>query len=88
MRAAGATGVLVELPRAAKTGWPKHTAPCFANIHRGGIAVTAKDGPAQTSRTDDAFAGLIGIEHNSLTIGTEPVRPAFFAAGLPAGRSR
>ena len=76
------SGVLVELPAGAETGWHKHTVPCFAYILGGEIAVSQKDGPTRTFRTGDAFAELIGIEHNGRTIGAEPVRLVFFAAGV------
>ena len=76
------TGVLVELPPGAETGWHKHTAPCFAYILSGEIAVTQKGGPTRTFRAGDAFAELINLEHNGRTIGTEPVRLVFFAAGV------
>lgn len=76
------TGVLVELPPGAETGWHKHTVPCFAYILGGEIAVTQKDGPTRTFRAGDAFAELVNIEHNGRTLGTEPVRLVFFAAGV------
>lgn len=75
------TGVLVELPPGAETGWHRHTAPCFAYILSGEIAVTQKDGPTRTFRAGDAFAELIDLEHNGRTIGDTPVRLVFFAAG-------
>ncbi len=80
--AAEVTGVLVELPTGAETGWHKHTVPCFAYILGGEIAVAQRDGPTRTFRAGDAFAELIGIEHNGRTIGTGPVRLVFFAAGV------
>ncbi len=80
--AAEVTGVLVELPPGAETGWHKHTAPCFAYILSGEIAVTQKDGPTRTFRAGDAFAELIDLEHNGRTIGDTPVRLVFFAAGV------
>lgn len=80
--AAEATGLLVELPPGAETGWHKHTVPCFAYIISGEIAVAQKDGPTRTFRAGDAFAELINIEHNGRTLGTEPVRLVFFAAGI------
>ena len=80
--AAEVSGVLVELPAGAETGWHKHTVPCFAYILAGEIAVTQKDGPTRTFRTGDAFAELVGIEHNGRTVSTEPVRLVFFAAGV------
>ncbi len=75
------SGLLVELPPGAETGWHKHTVPCFAYILAGEIAVTQKDGPTRTFRTGDAFAELVGLEHNGRTVGTEPVRLVFFATG-------
>lgn len=75
------TGLLVELPPGAETGWHRHTTPCFAYILSGEIAVEQKDGPTRTFRTGDAFAELIGLEHNGRTIGTVPARLVFFAAG-------
>ena len=80
--AAEVTGVLVELPAGAETGWHRHTVPCFAYILSGEIAVTQKDGPTRTFRTGDAFAELVDTEHNGRTLGTEPVRLVFFAAGV------
>lgn len=80
--AAEVSGVLVELPAGAETGWHKHTVPCFAYILSGEIAVTQKDGPTRTFHTGDAFAELVGIEHNGRTVGTESVRLVFFAAGV------
>jgi len=80
--AAEVSGVLVELPAGAETGWHKHTVPCFAYILSGEIAVTQKDGPTRTFRTGDAFAELVGIEHNGRAVSAEPVRLVFFAAGL------
>lgn len=76
------TGVLVELPAGAETGWHRHTVPCFAYILSGEIAVTQKDGPTRTFRAGDAFAELVDTEHNGRTLGAEPVRLVFFAAGV------
>ena len=76
------SGLLVELPSGAETGWHRHTVPCFAYILAGTIAVEQKDGPTRTFRTGDAFAELVGLEHNGRTVGTEPVRLVFFATGL------
>ncbi|HQF38390.1 MAG TPA: cupin domain-containing protein [Opitutaceae bacterium] len=76
------TGLLVELPPGAETGWHRHTVPCFAYILAGEIAVEQKDGPTRTFRTGDAFAELVGLDHNGRTVGAAPVRLVFFAAGL------
>ena len=76
------TGLLVELPPGAETGWHKHTVPCFAYILGGEIAVAQKDGPTRTFRTGDAFAEVVNIEHNGRTVGDTPVRLVFFAAGV------
>lgn len=78
---AEATGVLVELPPGAETGWHRHTAPCFAYILSGEIAVTQQNGPTRTFRAGEAFAELVNLEHNGRTVGDEPVRLVFFAAG-------
>ena len=75
------TGLLVELPPGAETGWHKHTVPCFAYILSGEIAVAQKDGPTRTFRAGDAFAELVNTEHNGRTLGSEPVRLVFFTAG-------
>ncbi len=79
--AAEVSGLLVELPPGAETGWHKHTVPCFAYILAGEIAVTQKDGPTRTFHTGDAFAELVNIEHNGRTVGAETVRLVFFATG-------
>jgi quercetin dioxygenase-like cupin family protein len=76
------SGLVVELPVGAETGWHKHTVPCFAYILSGTIAVEQKDGPSRTFRAGDAFAELVGLLHNGHTVGTEPVRLVFFAAGV------
>ncbi|HLP09704.1 MAG TPA: cupin domain-containing protein [Opitutaceae bacterium] len=80
--AAEVSGLLVELPPGAETGWHKHTVPCFAYILSGEIAVAQKSGPTRTFRAGDAFAELVNIEHNGHTLGSEPVRIVFFAAGV------
>ncbi|MFT3828217.1 MAG: cupin domain-containing protein [Opitutaceae bacterium] len=80
--AAEVTGLLVELPPGGETGWHKHTVPCFAYILSGEIAVAQKDGPTRTFRAGDAFAELVNTEHNGRTLGGEPVRLVFFAAGI------
>jgi len=76
------SGLVVELPPGGETGWHHHTVPCFAYILSGEIAVTQKDGPTRTFRAGDAFAELVGLEHNGRTVGTTPVRLVFFAAGV------
>ncbi len=76
------SGLLVELPPGAETGWHRHTVPCFAYILSGEIAVEQKDGPTRTFRAGDAFAELVGPEHNGRTVGAEPVRLVFFAGGV------
>ena len=76
------SGLLVELPPGAETGWHRHTVPCFAYILSGEIAVEQKDGPTRTFRAGDAFAELVGVDHNGRTVGAEPVRLVFFAAGV------
>jgi quercetin dioxygenase-like cupin family protein len=76
------SGLVVELPAGADTGWHKHTVPCFAYILSGTIAVEQKDGPTRTFQTGDAFAELVGQLHNGRTVGKEPVRLVFFAAGV------
>ncbi len=76
------SGLLVELPPGAETGWHHHTVPCFAYIIEGEIAVAQKDGPTRTFKAGDAFAELVNSEHNGRTIGDQPVRLVFFAAGI------
>lgn len=76
------SGLIVELPVGAETGWHRHTVPCFAYILSGTIAVEQKDGPTRTFRAGDAFAELVGLLHNGRTIGAEPARLVFFAAGI------
>lgn len=76
------SGLIVELPVGAETGWHRHTVPCFAYILSGTIAVEQKDGPTRTFRTGDAFAELVGLLHNGRTVGADPVRLVFFAAGV------
>jgi quercetin dioxygenase-like cupin family protein len=76
------SGLVVELPAGADTGWHKHTVPCFAYILSGSIAVEQKDGPTRTFQAGDAFAELVGTLHNGRTVGTDPVRLVFFAAGV------
>lgn len=80
--AAEVSGLVVELPRGAETGWHKHTVPCFAYMLEGEIAVTQKDGPTRTFHAGDAFAEIVGVEHNGRTIGEKPVRLVFFAVGV------
>lgn len=74
------SGLLVELPPGAETGWHHHTVPCFAYMIEGEIAVTQKDGPTRTFKAGEAFAELVNIEHNGRTIGDKTVRLVFFAA--------
>ena len=76
------SGMVVELPPGAETGWHKHTVPCFAYLLSGTIAVEQKDGPTRTFRAGDSFAELVGLLHNGRTVGTEPVRLVFFATGV------
>jgi quercetin dioxygenase-like cupin family protein len=76
------SGLVVELPPGAETGWHKHTAPCFAYILSGTIAVEQQGGPTRTFRAGDAFAELVEQLHNGRNAGTEPVRLVFFAAGV------
>jgi quercetin dioxygenase-like cupin family protein len=76
------SGIVVELPPGAETGWHKHTVPCFAYILAGTIAVEQKDGSTRTFRTGEAFAELIDVLHNGRTVGAEPVRLVFFAVGV------
>ena len=76
------SGLVVELPPGAETGWHRHTVPCFAYILSGTIAVEQKDGPTRTFHAGEAFAELVDILHNGRTVGDEPVRLVFFAAGV------
>lgn len=76
------SGLIVELPTGAETGWHRHSVPCFAYIIEGEIEVTQKDGPTRTFKAGDAFAEMVGIEHNGRTVGDRPVRLVFFAAGV------
>ena len=75
------TGLLVEIPPGAETGWHKHPFPCYAYMLSGELSVDFEDGKTNRFTAGQAFAEGVNLLHNGRNIGTEPVRLVLFVTG-------
>ncbi len=75
------TGLLVEIPPGAETGWHKHPFPCYAYMLSGELSVDFEGGKTNHFTAGQAFAEGVNLLHNGRNIGTEPVRLVLFVTG-------
>ena len=66
------TGLLVEIPPGAETGWHKHPFPCYAYMLSGELFVDFEGGETNHFTAGQAFAEGVNLLHN----GSERARKA------------
>jgi quercetin dioxygenase-like cupin family protein len=75
------SGVMVEIPPGAQTGWHKHPYPCVAYILSGSLTVEMEDGQVHQITAGQALAESVNVMHNGKNTGTEPVKLVMFVIG-------
>jgi quercetin dioxygenase-like cupin family protein len=75
------TGVMVEIPPGAQTGWHKHPYPCVAYILSGSLTVEMEGGTVHQVTAGQALAESVNVMHNGKNTGTEPVKLVMFVMG-------
>lgn len=75
------TGVMVEIPPGAQTGWHKHPYPCVAYILSGSLTVEMEGGQVHEIKAGQALAESVNVMHNGRNTGTEPVKLVMFVMG-------
>lgn len=75
------TGVMVEIPPGAQTGWHKHPYPCVAYILSGSLTVEMEGGQVHQITAGQALAESVNVMHNGKNTGTEPVKLVMFVMG-------
>ena len=75
------TGVVVNIPAGASTGWHVHTVPCVAYVEQGTVTIQREDGSAKTVVAGQAFAEVVNLNHNGTNTGSVPARIILFAIG-------
>ena len=76
------TGVLVEIPAGAQTGWHVHESPCVAYVLEGEIAVELETGVTNHFKAGDSFAEVRNLKHCGYNTGKTPVKILLFAIGV------
>ncbi|MBK9989468.1 MAG: cupin domain-containing protein [Verrucomicrobia bacterium] len=76
------TGVLVEIPSGAQTGWHIHESPCVAYVLEGEIAVELESGVTNHFKAGDSFAEVRNLKHCGYNTGKTPVKILLFAIGV------
>jgi quercetin dioxygenase-like cupin family protein len=75
------TGMLVEIPVGAQTGWHIHQSPCVAYIMQGEITVEIETGVKNSFKAGDSFAEVRNLKHCGYNTGSVPVKIILFAIG-------
>ena len=75
------TGVMVEIPPGAQTGWHKHPYPCVAYILSGSLTVEMEGGQVHQITAGQALAESVNVMHNGKNTGSEPVKLIMFVMG-------
>ena len=75
------TGLIVEIPVGAETGWHGHPVPSFGMVLEGSLAVTLKDGRVKRIAAGEAIAEVVDTLHNGRNVGDRPVKLVVFYAG-------
>jgi len=75
------SGLLIEIPAGAETGWHLHPNPCMAYVLEGAIEVTQEGGPTRKFSAGDSFVELVNTRHNGRNQGSTPVKILFFVVG-------
>ncbi len=75
------SGVLVEIPVGAQTGWHLHPSPCVAYVLQGEITVEVETGAKNSFKAGDSFAEVRNLKHCGYNTGTVPVKIILFAIG-------
>lgn len=75
------TGVIVEIPVGASTGWHIHTMPCVAFVEKGEVTLEREDGTTTLVKAGQAFAEVVNLKHNGKNAGSVPVKIIMFVIG-------
>jgi len=75
------SGLLVEIPPGAETGWHLHPNPCMAYVLEGVIEVTQEGGPTRIFSKGDSFVELVNTRHNGRNKGDVSVKILLFVVG-------
>ena len=75
------TGLLVEIPVGAQTGWHLHPSPCVAYILQGEVTVAIENGVTNRFKAGDSFAEVRNLKHCGYNTGSVPLKILLFAIG-------
>lgn len=76
------TVLTVELPPGAATGWHKHQVPVYAYLLAGTLNVELENGKTFSYQAGDAVVEVVGVYHNGINRGSEPVRLVVVYTGV------
>jgi quercetin dioxygenase-like cupin family protein len=72
------TGMIIEIPPGAETGWHLHPVPSFALLLEGELNVRLEDGRVKTLKAGEALAEVVDTPHNGRNTGVKPVKILVF----------
>lgn len=75
------TGVMVEIPPGAQTGWHQHPYPCYAYILSGELTVEVEGDKPRKLHAGEALVEVVNTTHNGMNQGDKPVRLVMFVTG-------
>jgi quercetin dioxygenase-like cupin family protein len=75
------TGLLVEIPVGAQTGWHLHPSPCVAYVLQGEVTVEIENGVKPRFQAGDSFAEVRNLKHCGYNTGLVPLKILLFAIG-------
>ena len=75
------TALEVEIAPGKQTGWHTHPYPTYGYILTGALTIEIKGGKRIHYAAGEAFAEVVGVPHNGITRGKEPVRLLVFFTG-------
>ena len=75
------TGLLVEIPVGAETGWHSHPVSSFGVIVEGELEIRLQDGRTKRVKAGEGLAEVISTLHNGKNVGAVPVKLYVFYAG-------
>lgn len=75
------TGMIVEIPVGAETGWHSHPVPVFGMLLEGEFEVQLKNGVTKKFRAGEAEVEVMNTLHNGRNPGSVPAKLLVFFAG-------
>lgn len=75
------TGLIIEIPPGAQTGWHEHPVVSFGIVLEGELEVRLQNGNTIRLRAGEALAEVVNTLHNGTAIGEKPVKLVVFYTG-------